>query len=459
MDRAMPPVLAAVAASGLVAALALSPVRPGLGWMITALAMAAAVVVAARSTETSVRKRNPGWAVLALALVAVGVFRDSRWLFTLCALTAIVAASLAVAGTSLRGAIEAPINALTRLHWLRRGVREIRPRGNTRTLLAVAVSGVLLIVFGGLLVSADPAFEALVRSLVPTVDSSSTFTSVTMFVVAALFATGLCWALTQPQPEFSLELPQISLRRIEWVLPISVLVLLFAAFVSVQLPALFSVVGDLSYAEYARRGFWQLLVVTALTLGVIGLASRLAPRETSGDRTWLRVLLGALSVLSLVIVAGAAVRMWIYQEEYGFTVLRILVLACELWLGLVYLLVIAAGVRLRGPWLPGAVVATGMVALLGLAVLNPERLIADGNISRLESTGKIDYIYLTKLSVDAVPALQRLPEPQRACVLYWPTIELEEAPDSWREWNLARSQARSQLVKRHAPCANVSLRN
>ena len=459
MDRAMPPVLAAIAVSGVVAALVLSPARPGLGWLITALAMTAAVMAAARSTETSVRKRNPGWAILAVALIAVGVFRDSRWLFALCVLTALAAASLSVAGTSLRGAVEAPINALTRLHWLRRGVREIRPRGNARTLLAVAVSGVLLIVFGGLLVSADPAFEALVRSLVPTVDSSSTFTSVTMFVAAGLFTTGLCWAMTQPQPEFSLELPQVSLRRIEWVLPISVLVLLFAAFVSVQLPALFSVVGDLSYAEYARRGFWQLLVVTALTLGVIALASRLAPRETSGDRTWLRALLGALAVLSLVIVAGAAVRMWIYQQEYGFTVLRILVLTCELWLGLVYLLVIAAGVRLRGTWLPGVVVASGMVALLGLAALNPDRLIADGNIDRLESTGKIDYFYLTRLSADATPALQRLPQPQRDCLSYWPTTALEKAPDGWREWNLARSQARSRLVKLHAPCANVSLRN
>ncbi|WP_344877357.1 DUF4173 domain-containing protein [Allokutzneria multivorans] len=458
MDRAAPSVLAAVATSGLVAALALSPARPGLGWLVTALAVAAAVIVAARRAETSARKRNPVWAVFAVALIAVGAFRDSRWLFTLCVLTALVAASLAVAGTSLRGAVEAPINALTRLYWIKRGVQAIRPRGNTRTLLAVAVSAVLLVVFGGLLVSADPAFEALVKRLVPTVDGSS-FTSVTMFVLAALFTTGLCWALTQPQAEFSLKAQRISLRRIEWVLPIGVLVLLFAAFVSVQLPALFSVVGDLSYAEYARRGFWQLLVVTALTLGVIGLASRLAPRETSADRAWLRALLGALSVLSLVIVAGAAARMWVYQQEYGFTVLRVLVLTCELWLGLVYLLVIVAGVRLRGSWLPGVVVATAMATLLGLAVLNPERLIADGNLDRYERIGRIDYHYLLGLSADAAPALARLPEPQRTCVLSWPTRELAANPDSLLEFNLARARARGWLALTPLPCKDASFRN
>ncbi|WP_143261838.1 DUF4153 domain-containing protein [Allokutzneria sp. NRRL B-24872] len=455
---AAPPVLAAVVTSGVVAALALSPGRPGLGWLVAALAVTGAVIVTARCTETSARKRNPVWAVFAVALIAVGVFRDSRWLFTLCVLTALAAASLAVAGTSLRGAVEAPINALTRLHWIKRGVQAIRPRGNTRTILAIAVSVVLLVVFGGLLVSADPAFEALVKNLVPTVDGSS-FTSVTVFVLAALFTTGLCWALTQPQADSSFQVKRISLRRIEWVLPISVLVLLFAAFVSVQLPALFSVVGDLSYAEYARRGFWQLLVVTALTLGVIALASRLAPRETSADRAWLRALLGALSLLSLVIVAGAAVRMWIYQQEYGFTVLRVLVLTCELWLGLVYLLVITAGVRLRGSWLPGVVVATAMATLLGLAALNPERLIADRNLDRYERIGRIDYHYLLGLSADAAPALARLPEPQRTCVLSWPTRELERNPDSLREFNLARSQARRWLVAQPVPCRDVSFRN
>ncbi|MFD1050426.1 DUF4153 domain-containing protein [Kibdelosporangium lantanae] len=70
--------------------------------------------------------------------------------------------------------------------------------------------------------------------------------------------------------------------------------------------------------------------------------------DTTRDRVFLRSLLGALCLLMLVVVASALTRMWAYQEAYGFTVMRLLVEACELWLGVVYLLVIAAGVRLSG---------------------------------------------------------------------------------------------------------------
>ncbi|MFB9908771.1 DUF4153 domain-containing protein [Allokutzneria oryzae] len=470
MDRAghhaPPAVLAATGAAGLVAATVLPADRPGIGWLVAALFAVAAVITTARRVETVARKRNLGWAVLAVALVAVGAFRDARWLFTLCALTALLAASLAVAGGRstveiVRGALEVPANAVRRLGWLTGGVRAIRPHGNTRTLATVVVSLALLVLFGALFVQADATFAAFASSLVPTVDGVSTFTSSALFIVMSALVSGAFWVLTRPRPDFSLELPRIRLRRIEWLMPISVLVVLFAVFSYFQLPVLFGLVGDvpvttgLSYAEYARRGFWQLLAVTVLTLGIIAVVSRLAPRDDVADRTWLRALLGSLSVLSLVVVAAAVARMWLYQQEFGFTVLRLLVMTCELWLGLVYLLVLAAGVRLRGTWLPGTVVATAMVTLLLLAVLNPERMIADGNITRWERTGKIDMGYLYPMSADAVPALTRMPEPRRACMLSWITNKLADNPDDWREWNLARSTARAVLVRRPTPCLGV----
>jgi hypothetical protein len=163
-----------------------------------------------------------------------------------------------------------------------------------------------------------------------------------------------------------------------------------------------------------------------------------------------RGLLGALSVLTLVIVASALTRMWLYQQAYGFTVLRVLVAACELWLGVVYLLVLAAGVRLQGTWLARAVVGTGFAALLGLAVLNPDRFIAERNIDRWHETGKIDVWYLGRLSDDAVPALVTLPPNLRGCVL-----EFRRVPaDDWRTWNLGRQQAREALADvRRGDCA------
>jgi len=212
--------------------------------------------------------------------------------------------------------------------------------------------------------------------------------------------------------------------------------------------------AGLTYAEYARSGFWQLLAVTVLTLVVLGVAARKAARETPADRIWLRALLGGLAALALVVVASALSRMWAYEQAYGFTQLRLLVSVCEVWLGVVFVFVLVAGIRLHvhAMWLPRAVVGTAVVALLGIAALNPDRFIAEQNLIRYDRTGNIDLDYLSQLSADAVPVLDRLPEPQRGCVLMDIDADLDRTgPDEWREWNLGRTQARATLADYRAP--------
>jgi len=234
------------------------------------------------------------------------------------------------------------------------------------------------------------------------------------------------------------------LRRLEWALPVALVDALFATFVVVQLAVLFGGhrhvlrTAGLTYAEYARGGFWQLLVVTALTLAVIAAAARWAPRVLPGDRLLVRVLLGVLALLSLVIVGSALRRMALYEQAYGYTRLRLFVSGVELWLGLVFGLVLLAGARLRARWLPRVVLASAVGALLTLAAVNPDRFIAARNVDRYAHTGRIDLDYLAELSADAVPELARLPQPLRSCVLWRMTVE----SDDWRTYNLARAQAR-----------------
>jgi hypothetical protein len=137
-----------------------------------------------------------------------------------------------------------------------------------------------------------------------------------------------------------------------------------------------------------------------------------------------------------VVVISAIHRMWVYQQAYGFSTERLMVITIEVWLGAVFLLVAAAGIRMSARWLPRAVLVAGVLALLGLAALNPERLIADRNIDRFEQTGQLDAEYLSRLSADIDPALHRLPDRIRACV----TTPASER-DPWYLFNLSRSRA------------------
>jgi hypothetical protein len=348
----------------------------------------------------------------------------------------------------------APFAGLRAIPWLVRGVGTARRPGlnsGIRIAATAGVSVVLLVVFGALFASADRTFAELIHRVTPRFDGLTVFRWVFVFLLAGYVLGGAAYLRAAPPRLSGLDASKRrTVRRLEWAVPLGLLVLLFATFVAVQLAVLFGgsrrVLGTagLTYAQYARSGFWQLLVVTGLSLAVLAAAARWAPRDTVADRTLIRTVLGALAVLTLVIVASAVQRMDLYADTYGLTRLRILVELCELWLGVVFVLVLIAGIRLRADWLPQVAAALAVLALLGLAAANPDGLIAERNIARYRQIHRIDIDYLSGLSADAVPALMSLPEPDRDCalsVIYRLTFD----PDDWRGFSYGRAHARELL--------------
>lgn len=231
-------------------------------------------------------------------------------------------------------------------------------------------------------------------------------------------------------------------RRSEWLLPLLALVLLLASFLAVQGSVLLGGADHVlrttgvTYASYVHEGFGQLVVVTALVLGVVAAGARWAPPAA-------RPLLGLLCALALVVDVSALSRLHLYVEVYGLTRLRISASAIAVWLGVVLLLVLLAGLR-PGRWLPHATVLSAGVVLLLLTGADPDARIAQSGLDREE---KADLVYLSSLSDDAVPVLDRLPEPDRSCVLAG--IVAGQAPTSaWPSANVARARAADVLDRR-----------
>ncbi len=437
--------------------------RTGIGWFLGWLALTAGVVFAVRRSVAgrprAERWMRAGWAAAALALLSVLTFRNAWWLVTFCVIGALGCATLAVVGgrrvrSILFGVVAAPIAAVRGVPWVRAHFRSDVDPGLVRRLVgSVAATVAALVVFGSLLASADGAFNVVLNTIVPEVDAGAVFRWVFLAAVGALCAVAAVWTLAAPPDLSAVDKPAgRSLGMVEWAPAIGALTLLFGGFVAVQFTVLFGgqrhVLGTagLNYAEYARSGFWQLAAVTVLTLAVLAGVGRWARRESRAERIVLRLLLGALSALSIVIVISALSRMYTYQKVYSFTGERIFVMAFELLLGTVFLMILVAGLRLRGGWIPGSTVALAVVMLLSLAVLNPEGYAAGRNIDRYEETGKIDAWYLRALSADATPALTGLPDPARRCTLSWIADDLAE-PDPWYAWNLGRVRARQALER------------
>jgi hypothetical protein len=223
--------------------------------------------------------------------------------------------------------------------------------------------------------------------------------------------------------------------------------LLFAAFVAVQVTVLFGgqrhvlETAGLTYAEYARTGFFQLCAVGAGALGVVAATAHPVRQRTKLDDLLLRVLLGLLMGLTIVILVSALRRLSLYEATYGYTRLRLAVYATILWMAGIIGLVLTAGVRLNGRWLPVAALGFTAAALMTFTFLNPDAMIARHNIERFESTGAIDLEYVSGLSADAAGELDDLPEPWRGCALAGLAGRLND--ESWVSFNVSRRGARS----------------
>jgi hypothetical protein len=496
-----------VLAAGVVGAVSVPVWRPGLGWAIAALAVIATV---ARLRRDGPRRERAwpdrlwemGTAIAATLLVAVAALRSAEWFVALCLVIAVPLAAAGRAGGSgwlglARGAVAVPLAGARGLASLARdhrptpgdavsaagpatpgprsaatgGAREgvasqapgparaerapSNPAGPVlRIAVAVAVGGLLVLVFGALFASADAAFAGLVRGWYTGVSAADVVRIVTGFALVAGLAVGL--AHVTPAPPSTRDDPPRRLGAPEWAIPIAMLDVLFGVFVWIQLTVLFGGEGYVlgpggpDYAQYARAGFVQLVWVTVLTLGVLAGLAAWARRNTPAERVLLRGLAGALCLLSLVVVTSALKRMGLYAEAYGFTVPRLLGYVVEAWLGLVFALVIVAGVRLRAPWLPRATVAVGVGLVLALAAVNPEALMARTLLARLDSPYQIDRYYIASLSADAIEAIDRVPEPERSCLLAHLAHELER-PDPWYALNLARERARALIARRSVP--------
>lgn len=339
------------------------------------------------------------------------------------------------------------------------------PSGKGRTLVrAVGISVPVLTIFAALLGAADPVFA---RMVVPDLSQiqAGPVASHAFFTGLGIVLCGALWAASaQPLPERAPR-ERRRLATVEWATALGALLALFAVFVGVQLTFLFAgserveVTPGLTYAQYARSGFFQLLAAGTLTAGLVVGFWDVARRDSHADRVLFAALVSGIVALCLVILASAAMRLALYQEAFGFTVMRL-----AAWFGIgavgVMLAALAAAVwKDRRRIVVGAAIAIAAASLVAANMLNPDAFVAARNADRFAATGKIDAAYLATLGPDAAPVLltlfERVPEPQRHMVRagLCAMKERTEDPNGWRSWNAARDRARAALD--HVSCVTV----
>jgi hypothetical protein len=233
---------------------------------------------------------------------------------------------------------------------------------------------------------------------------------------------------------------------------------LFWLFLLLQLGCLFGNLprlasSEVSFAEYARRGFAELSIVASASALLIVVSERHG--RDDGQARLLRGLTVAVIAAVLLLLASAFRRVWLYEAAYGFTTARLF--------AQVYMVGVAAGLLLLAREVVAGFdagrlfrrsAAVAVVLFIGLLYWNHEGWIARRNIERFATTGQLDIDYLMRdLSADAVPAMAagmaRLPEPVRSqlgvAIRDRHAARERRQQRSWYEWNLASSRARRLL--------------
>ena len=274
-------------------------------------------------------------------------------------------------------------------------------------LAAVPVAAVV----GGLLMQADPVFERLMtRAFAVELDRLGSH--LCLILLWGWVAGGLLRALCDGGAggeRRAVRGGRLGLGEVGTVL--AVIDVLFLAFVTVQFRYLFggaelvqSLTG-MSYSEYARRGFFELVTVAALSLPLLLLADWSLDQ---GDRSRVRrfrLLAGLMLLLLDVMLASALLRMRLYTAEYGLTELRFYTTAFMGWLVLVFGWFAATVLRGRRSRFGHGALAGGFLVLLALNLMNPDAIMARTNMARAVAGHSFDAAYAARLSADALPTL------------------------------------------------------
>ncbi len=459
-----------------------APIGIGLTVMLS-FSIAALVFLAVR-TKLPGRRRSLYFLIPAFLLSLGCAWRDSH---TLCALDcSLIIFFLFLSSTSMQGCkilaagvsryilvakcmteslILQPVEVLFKqLKW-----KELLPPQVASKSGAVAkglfISLPLLLLFGLLLTSADAAYLSLVQKSFK-VDLQSFIQHSWVITMALWCSLGTLSRMFEGKvhgKDLSLDdLPSYKLGAIEVCTITGVVNLLFFSFVMVQLQYFFggasvvTLTSGLTYAEYARRGFFELVTVVALVLPILLFLDWSFVQKSRLGIFIFRGLTFSQICMLFVMMASAVKRMMLYQIEYGQTELRLYTTAFMALMALVF--VIFAFTVLRGyrSYFAFASMMAGLLVTATMHFINPDEMIMTANLDRVKQGKEFDIEYNLSLSKDAIPVLvsrlsnlskeNQVRVRERLEAGYAPTATFSKFKD-WRYWNWSRAKADQYVGK------------
>lgn len=343
--------------------------------------------------------------------------------------------------------------------------------------LVIAIPVVMI--FASLLASADVVFNQRINDLVEAFKLENLpeyiFRMIYILVIGYALAGVFLHAASASTDEKLVgeEKPVLPafLGFIESSIVLGSVVALFAAFVVIQFQYFFGGTTNINvegytYAEYARKGFGELVAVAFFALMMLLTLSGVTKRETESQRKFYSGLGIALVALLLVMLVSAYQRLNLYEAAYGFSRLRTYTHVFLVWIGLLLITTIVLEILRKERMFAFAMLIASFGFAASLPILNVDAFIVDQNIQReLKGTAveKLDSVYFVELSDDAIPPLvdalrsPTLPDSVHekvgaalACIRYNRDLRLDDREYTWQSFHFSRLAADNALASAKA---------
>jgi hypothetical protein len=276
----------------------------------------------------------------------------------------------------------------------------------------------IVLVLAALLASADPIFnqnfEAILKLFKIEKLGEYLFRTFYILILGYFLAGTYLHAYTSSNDDHLIGLDKPWLPPfLGWIESIIILLgidLLFAFFVGIQFKYFFGGqtnihIDGFTFAEYARKGFSELVIVAVISLLIMQVLNSIGKRQTGKQSTIFTSLSVGLVVLVCVILVSAFQRLQLYEGAYGFSRLRTYTHVFMVWIGVLLAAIVVLEILKKSRMFALAVVLAAFGFGITLNIMNVDGFIARQNIARAVSGSDVDVAYLVSLSNDAIPEL------------------------------------------------------
>lgn len=195
-------------------------------------------------------------------------------------------------------------------------------------LKSIILTIVILIVIIALLASADLIFKSIFSNISSFVSDvldkifSSTFIYKLIYTfIIFIIISGMFYSIVNVKFK-KYEVKNIKLENLTVKMILISLNVIYLIFCFIQIKSLFlkDIPSNYIYSSYAREGFFQLLVVSIINILLI----LISKKSSSGDK-FITNNTFIMIVFNSIIVFSSFYRMYLYELQYGYTSLRLLV--------------------------------------------------------------------------------------------------------------------------------------